>query len=209
MTKIRICIIILYMRIDNILPPVYMQNTVLGYNLVPAGEIQNQAPGGIILDISPAAWAAYQQNQAGGGAGIGGAGPTQNPAGSAGAVLNPLGAGRGLDATDPTQCSTCESRRYQDVSNDSSVSFQTPTHISPGASASMVAAHESEHVSNERARAAQEGREIVSQSVRLTTSICPECKRVYVSGGVTHTQSISKPKENNETAAEAPAGPTA
>ncbi|MCL2069415.1 MAG: hypothetical protein FWH19_00320 [Treponema sp.] len=179
------------MRIDNILPPVYMQNQVLNYNLVPASEIQNQArPGGIVVDISPAAWAAYEQSRANG-------------------TLNPAGAGRGLDATDPTQCATCDSRRYQDVSDDSSVSFQAPTHISPGASAALVAAHEGEHVANEQAKASQEGREIVSQSVRLFTSICPECGRMYVSGGETRTLSASKPEESAEPAPEGSTGPTA
>ena len=86
-----------------------------------------------------------------------------------------------------THCETCASRRYVDQSDDPSVSFQTPTHISPGASASMVMAHEREHVTNEQAKADREGREVVSQSVSLQTAICPECSRVYVSGGTTRT----------------------
>ena len=146
------------------MPPVYLPNQVVMYHLAPASEIQNQARpgvGGIVLDISPKAWAAYEQSK----------------------------------VSNPAECSTCDSRKYQDVSNDSSVSFQTPTHISPGASASAVASHEAEHVSNERANAEQEGREIVSQTVSLSTSICPECKRVYVSGGTTRTLSIGKSEE--------------
>jgi hypothetical protein len=92
-------------------------------------------------------------------------------------------------------CETCKSRRYQDKSNDPSVSFQSPTRISPNAAASAVASHEREHVAHETAKAEKEGREIINQSVTIKTGICPECKRVYVSGGVTRTTSAP---ENNE-----------
>ena len=87
-------------------------------------------------------------------------------------------------------CKTCAGRKYQDVSADPSVSFQMPAHISPGQSAASVAAHEREHVSNEQASAAQEGRKIISQTVRLKTAMCPECMRVYIAGGETRTTSI-------------------
>ena len=86
-----------------------------------------------------------------------------------------------------TECETCKSRKYQDASNDPSVSFQTPTNISPGQSAALVSAHESEHVSNEKAKAEEEGRRVISQTVKLESSICPECGRIYISGGVTKT----------------------
>ena len=122
------------------------------------------------MDISPQGWAAYAQSK------------TQ-PA-REGQKTNPT--------TNPTECKTCQSRRYVDVSDDPSVSFQSPTYISPGQAAASVSAHEGEHVSNEKAKADQEGREIVSQTVTLKTSICPECKRVYVSGGETRT--VSRPK---------------
>jgi hypothetical protein len=85
------------------------------------------------------------------------------------------------------ECTACASRRYVDGSNDPSVSFKTPQNISPEASFSEVSAHEQEHVSNERANAHKEGKEIVSQSVVLRTSICPECGRSYISGGTTTT----------------------
>ena len=98
----------------------------------------------------------------------------------------------------PGVCRTCESRTYQDVSDDPSVSFQTPTHISPSQSASAVASHEAEHVSNERAKAEREGREIVYQSVSLSTSICPECKKVYVSGGTTRTTTAEQNNVSHE-----------
>lgn len=48
-------------------------------------------------------------------------------------------------------------------------------------------AHEQEHVRNETAKASQENREVVSQSVTLQSSVCPECGKVYVSGGETRT----------------------
>jgi hypothetical protein len=89
-----------------------------------------------------------------------------------------------------TECKTCKSRKYQDASNDPSVSFQTPTNISPGQSAALVLAHEYEHVSNEKAKAEEDGRRVVSQSVKLESSICPECGRIYISGGVTRTVTV-------------------
>jgi hypothetical protein len=93
------------------------------------------------------------------------------------------------------QCLTCRNRKYVDSSNDPSVSFQSPSHINPGAAASVVAAHEREHVSNEQAKADREDRKIVSQTVSLHTSSCPECGRIYVSGGTTRT--LSKADSNN------------
>ena len=92
------------------------------------------------------------------------------------------------------ECGTCSSRKYQDRSNDPGVSYQTPTSISPDSAASAVRAHENEHVSRDQAKARREGREVVSQSVILKTSICPECGRVYISGGVTTTVTRSSEK---------------
>ena len=43
------------------------------------------------------------------------------------------------------ECLTCDSRRYVDQSDDSGVSFQTPTHVSPEDSFAAVRAHEMEH----------------------------------------------------------------
>ncbi len=85
------------------------------------------------------------------------------------------------------ECQTCKNRKYVDGSNENNVSFQTPGHISPENSASKVMAHEQEHVANAVARGSQKGNKLISASVTLHTSICPECGRVYVSGGVTHT----------------------
>lgn len=85
------------------------------------------------------------------------------------------------------ECQTCKERKYQDGSNDPGVSFKTPTNIAPEAAASAVRGHEQEHVSREQSKAQQQGREVVSQSVTIHTAICPECGRVYVSGGTTRT----------------------
>lgn len=90
------------------------------------------------------------------------------------------------------QCQTCESRRYQDGSDDPGVSFKAPGKISPEASASVVKSHEMEHVGREKAKAVREDREVVSQSVQLFTSVCPECGSSYVSGGKTTTTIASK-----------------
>ena len=140
-------------------------------------EPQRTLPGqGVIVDISPEGRAAYEQNK-----------------NSLEEGISQTGALAG-----PKECQTCKSRKYQDVSNDSSVSFQTPTHISPGQAASSVASHEREHVAHEQQKAEQEDRRIVSQTVSLETSICPECGRVYVSGGVTRTLTASDNKGDTE-----------
>ena len=96
------------------------------------------------------------------------------------------------------KCETCESRRYVDRSDDSSVSYQTPTKISANMSGAAVASHENEHVRNERGKAMREDREIVNQSVTFKYATCPECGKQYVAGGTTHTTSVSKPKPDNK-----------
>ncbi|HIY21564.1 MAG TPA: hypothetical protein H9841_06665 [Candidatus Flavonifractor merdigallinarum] len=85
------------------------------------------------------------------------------------------------------ECQTCKERKYQDGSNDPGVSYQTPTNIAPELAASAVRGHEQEHVVREQAKAKREDREVVNQSVTLHTNICPECGKVYVSGGTTRT----------------------
>ena len=90
------------------------------------------------------------------------------------------------------ECSTCASRTYIDGSDDPGVSFKTPGHVSPEASFGAVASHEQEHVSNEKANAASENREVIAQSVQVFTSVCPECGKVYASGGVTKTTTAGK-----------------
>jgi ferredoxin-like protein FixX len=89
------------------------------------------------------------------------------------------------------ECQTCKERRYKDVSNDSTVSFQTPTKLDRGEAAYAVRAHEQEHVSHEQAKAEREGREVVSQNVVIHYDVCPECGKVYVAGGTTTTATRS------------------
>lgn len=87
----------------------------------------------------------------------------------------------------PAECDTCKDRKYQDGS-DEMVSFKAATHISPQASASLVRAHEQEHVSNAYKDAAQNNGKVVSANVSIHSAVCPECGRSYVSGGTTSTQ---------------------
>lgn len=91
------------------------------------------------------------------------------------------------EVMEEAECQTCENRKYQDGSDDPGVSFKTATNIAPEQVASAVRGHEQEHVTREQAKAKRENREVVSQSVTIHTSICPECGKVYVSGGTTRT----------------------
>jgi len=95
-----------------------------------------------------------------------------------------------------TECETCEARKYRDISNDAGVSFKSPTNISPQQSFSAVVSHENEHVVRNAAKAERENKEVVSQSVRLKTEICPECHKAYIAGGVTTTVTKSNGSEN-------------
>lgn len=91
------------------------------------------------------------------------------------------------------ECQTCKNRKYKDGSDDPGVSFKTASKIS-GNAASAVKSHENEHVTRNRAKAEREGREIVSQTVRIKSDICPECGKSYVSGGETVTVTKNKPE---------------
>jgi hypothetical protein len=131
---------------------------------------------GVIVDISPEAWA-YARSK----------GTSEK--------IEEIGDSKGLGKIQPPEeCQTCKNRKYVDGSDDPSVSFQSPAHISPGQAASRVMSHEHEHVSHEQARAEKEDRKVVSQTVSLSMSACPECGRMYVSGGVTRTITV---KENS------------
>jgi len=169
------------MRIDNTFPAFYVrlpQDVAIVARFSPTAQTNSASPEGIlgaglrpqrgmpgvVVDISPEGWAAYRQSMA-----------------EEGSAAGPVA------AMEELRCATCDSRRYQDDSNDPSVSFQMPTHISPEQSAAMVRAHEYEHVANEQARADREGRRVISQTVTLHSAICPDCGRVYTSGGVTRT----------------------
>jgi len=96
------------------------------------------------------------------------------------------------------ECQTCAERKYQDGSNDPGVSFKAATHLSPEEAATAVRGHEMEHVVRNQAKAAREGREIVSQSVTIHTDICPECGRVYTSGGTTRTVTSGKSGDTSQ-----------
>ncbi|MDR0473677.1 MAG: hypothetical protein LBH43_08435 [Treponema sp.] len=151
----------------------------------------------IAVEISPEGWETYNKNIANKGLAYGE--DTAKKNGLPGIPKLSLQGGsmnngvKGInDIFETHECQTCKSRKYQDSSSDPSVSFQAPTHLSPGQAAGSVAAHESEHVSHEQAKADREDRKIISQSVTINTAICPECGRVYVSGGVTRTITANK-----------------
>lgn len=93
------------------------------------------------------------------------------------------------------ECQTCKNRKYQDGSNEN-VSFKSAQHISPESAASAVRAHESEHVANAFDKASQKNGQVINASVSIHTSVCPECGRTYISGGVTNT-TIKYPNESN------------
>ena len=98
----------------------------------------------------------------------------------------------GQPDVDTYECQTCKNRKYQDGSDDPGVSFKAPTKISPERAAYAIRSHEMEHVAHAWAKAQKEDREIVSQSVSYHTDICPECGKVYMSGGTTRTVFRSK-----------------
>lgn len=86
-----------------------------------------------------------------------------------------------------TECTTCENRKYVDGSNESNVSFKTPGKIKPEESYAKVLSHEQEHVSNAVAKGNKPGARLISATVSLKMSVCPECGRNYVAGGLTKT----------------------
>ena len=92
------------------------------------------------------------------------------------------------------ECETCANRKYQDGSDETDVSFKSPGHISPQASAAAVSAPERQHVANAYEQQAKGG-QVIQASVTRHTSVCPECGRSYVSGGETNTM-IKYNKDN-------------
>ena len=100
------------------------------------------------------------------------------------------------ETAEDAKCETCEKRKYKDGSDDPGVSFKTATRVDPRAAQAAVRGHEMEHVVRERAKAKQEGRKVVSQSVTYHTGICPECGKFYVSGGTTRT--VTAPDNTSE-----------
>ncbi len=94
------------------------------------------------------------------------------------------------------ECESCRNRKYRDWSDDPTVSYQTPTSVSREGAYEAVVSHENEHVRHEQARAQATGRKVVYQHVSVHMSVCPECGRVYVSGGETVTATTIDPKKN-------------
>ena len=74
-----------------------------------------------------------------------------------------------------------------DGSDEGNVSFKSPGHIAPEASAGVVMSHEKEHVANARREGNKPGNELISASISIKTAICPECGRSYVAVGTTRT----------------------
>ena len=99
----------------------------------------------------------------------------------------------------PAECETCANRKYQDGSDENDVSFKTPSHISPSIAATVVLGHEHEHVANAYEKERNGEGEVARVSVTLHNDICPECGRVFVAGGVTHTE-MKHSHEENKTA---------
>lgn len=86
----------------------------------------------------------------------------------------------------PEKCKTWQNRKYVDRSSDPSVSFQSPTHLSPEQATAAVAAHENEHVVHNQKNAEAEGM-VAHSSVTFSHAVCPEWGRIYVAGGKTTT----------------------
>lgn len=106
---------------------------------------------------------------------------------------------RYLKRTGQVECSTCKSRKYVDGSDDSGVSYQTPTNISPLQSASKVTSHEREHFTREQADADRNDATVLSNTITVSHAVCSECGTPYVSGGKTTTvKRYSIEKENDK-----------
>ncbi len=93
------------------------------------------------------------------------------------------------------ECKTCAERRYQDDSDDSGVSFQSPTRLTPQQASSAVISHEKEHYGREEDKAKTENKEVLSNSIRVYSAICPDCGKAYIAGGETRTVTRTRPKE--------------
>ncbi|MDR1689312.1 MAG: hypothetical protein LBS21_11960 [Clostridiales bacterium] len=96
------------------------------------------------------------------------------------------------------ECETCKNRRYQDGSDDPGVSFKSPTRMSPEQASSRVFSHEREHYTREASKAKKEGKEVVSNDIRVFSSVCPECGKTYISGGETRTVVKDTKKEDDK-----------
>lgn len=104
-------------------------------------------------------------------------------------------------AAAPAECQTCKNRTYVDGSDDPSVSFKTPSNLSPSESFGAVRSHELEHVVNENAKAKENGGRVISQRVMIRYAVCPECGRSYAAGGTTTTVTLYETGRASGTAA--------
>jgi hypothetical protein len=171
------------MRIDNIVPHSYIDtNQATSRNASEQPKNANYYGPGVIVEISQAAKDYNNQSK----------------------VNAPDGTPKLSEAMDIEGCQTCKNRKYVDGSSDPSVSYQSPQHIDPGQAGTKVMAHEREHVNNEQEKAEREDRRVISQYVSLSTAICPECGKLYISGGVTRTVTASDKKAASGTGAEIP-----
>ena len=106
----------------------------------------------------------------------------------------------------PEEFKTCKNRKYQDGSDEANVSFKSASHVSPESAGAAVRSHEAEHVKNAYNKAATGNGKVISASVNIHTSVCPECGRTYVSGGTTNTQikyyNESNPYQQNKKSAD-------
>ena len=72
------------------------------------------------------------------------------------------------------ECQTCKNRKYKDGSDEANVSFKSAAHVSPQAAGAAVRAHEGEHVQNAYNDAAKNNGKVISASVSIHLSVCPE-----------------------------------
>ncbi len=100
-----------------------------------------------------------------------------------------------VNKTKTGECQTCKERRYQDGSLDSGVSFKSPTKLTPDQAASAVISHEKEHYTREASKAESENKDVLVNSIRLQSAICPDCGRSYISGGETTT--VTRTRKNS------------
>ncbi len=101
-----------------------------------------------------------------------------------------------VNKTKTGDCQTCKERRYQDGSMDSGVSFKSPTKLTPEQASSAVISHEKEHYTREAQNAKSENKDVLVNSIRLHSSICPDCGRSYISGGETTTVTRTRPNSS-------------
>jgi len=101
------------------------------------------------------------------------------------------------DKIEKLECVTCSSRRYMDESNDPGVSFKTPTKLTPQQASTAVISHEREHYTRENAKSELENKQVLSNTIQIFTSICPECHQPYVSGGETTTRTRQQQDKNH------------